>query len=277
MSRTLLLVVGIAVLFGCKKKVESEPSGGEPADPTTYAIKVSKREKGAKWHVTTSRVKTITAVTAKETDTQTVTEKEDYVETVLDTAGEELTKVRRAYRSAQKTEANGKTRDLAYSGKTVLIEKRDDLFTFTADGRQLQPLDAERLLEDFKPKKRGDNYLATKGLPRSPVRVGGSWELSPDEEGGETITGKGRLTKAYKDDRGRQCGVIVWDLECSAPDAQIKKLSIATTYDGGIDGTFGNKRVEMRLTAKWKVEDPAHGTINASMEIVDTRTGTVVE
>ncbi len=284
MYRALFVVVAFAALIGCKKKSEDAGPGGDaaPADTTAYTIKIAKRDKGTKWQITTEKTKSFTTSTKKEgTGTETEKEKQDYIETILASENDKPTKLTRAYRYAQKAGKSGTYQDLPYSGKSVLIEKKGDLYTFTVDGRQLAPREAEALLEEFKPTKRknGAESDEEKWLPKAAVRIGEKWDIPTDEGDRAMEKATGRLTKAYRNKSGRQCGVITFEGEMTVPIEANKpsKVSLVFTRDGPIDGTSGETKITSKITAKWKMTDPEHGEITASMELTETKTASAVE
>ena len=56
--------------------------------------------------------------------------------------------MKRTYESAELT-VNGQKQDLGLKGRTVLIEKKGDKYTFTADGKPVAGKAAELLGKEF--------------------------------------------------------------------------------------------------------------------------------
>jgi hypothetical protein len=132
-------------------------------------------------------------------------------ETVLRCEGTSPTQLERVYDQAEVT-ADGKTKDLPYKGKTVLIEKKDGRYLFTMDGKELTYADAELLIKEFVVGADGKADLERAVLPKAPVKINESWkmdlapfvadtakggqlELDPDK-----VNGTATLLNAYQKD-----------------------------------------------------------------------------
>lgn len=276
--------VAFAALIGCKKKTTNTSQTDAPSDRSTpsentaYTIKYAKRDRGTKWQITREKTTKITVTTANGDDVSIDKEKYDCVEAVIAIENFKPSKLTRAYRYAQKAVKNGEYRDLSYSGKTVLIEKKGDLYTFSIDGRQLRPLEAAALLEEFKPEKK-NNADEEKFLPTTAVRIGEKWTIAIDDVDGLTVRGTGELKKAYRDSSGRQCGILEIEAEMTLPKQPDtpSTLKIWILRDGPIDGSSGESKGNMKITTTWPVKDPALGDITVSMEIEERRTASAVE
>jgi len=165
------------------------------------------------------------------------------------------TKLKRQYDKAQVT-TDGKTAKLPYQGKTVLIEKKEDIYRFFVEGgAELKDQDAALLAREFNKKSSAafDKLL----LPGRPVAVGETWGLDTaailrewkttdgpvvDEA---KVQGSGKLVKVYQKD-GRQFGVLKIELTMplkAFPAAKgvelspLSKLVLSTDLDVCIDGT----------------------------------------
>ncbi|HYT92017.1 MAG TPA: hypothetical protein VEL76_25100 [Gemmataceae bacterium] len=184
-----------------------------------------------------------------------------YKETVLEKKASQPRPVRlkRQYETATVTE-NGEKKTLPYQGKTVLIEKKGERYTFKIEGgEELTGEDAKLLNEEFNKKGKFDEDTFEKlFLPGKAVKVGETWKLDTQvivkalrEEGkmeldADKLKATGSLTKAYKKD-GKQFGVIVLRIEVAPkafgdggmiiPLQPGAKLSIEATVDTCIDGT----------------------------------------
>jgi hypothetical protein len=97
-------------------------------------------------------------------------------ETVLKCEGKCPTRLERVYEQAQVT-VDGKTTDLAYKGKTVLIEKNDGRYTFTMDGKELTGVEAEHLIKEFVVGVDSKADLERAVVPKSPVKINESWKM----------------------------------------------------------------------------------------------------
>jgi hypothetical protein len=178
-----------------------------------------------------------------------------YVNEVLEmpASGRRPTKVRRTYEKAVDI-ADGKPTRRATEGKTVLIEKAGDKYTFAVGGGGELGKDAEELEKEFNKKDEKDSRKDL--IPDRPLKPGETWTISKERivkelEGQplqldkENVSGGGKLVRAYQKD-GRQFGVIeitlalpVTGLGANNPVA-VKtgsKLTITLTGDGCLDGS----------------------------------------
>ena len=162
------------------------------------------------------------------------------------------TKVKRTYDKAEMTKSGAKV-DLGLDGKIVLIEKKDDAYTYTVDGKDVSGEAADMLKKEFATKKSSseDDFL-----PNKPVKVGDTWivdvaKIAPElAEGGMVIDEKaskatGKLVKIY-DKAGAKFGVLEIEMDLvvsklkAAQEIPLKegsKLMIKITMDGCVDGT----------------------------------------
>jgi hypothetical protein len=158
-------------------------------------------------------------------------------------------KVKRTYEKAR-VGKGGDVTTLPVEGKTVLIEKAGDKYTFTADGKPVEGEAAKLLTAEFD--RAGRKDMETAFLPPKPLKPGETWavdgavlkeamkadgpRIDPDKAKAE-----GKLVKAYQKD-GRQYGVV--EVTVDAPitglakvDVKEGRLSVAVSGDGVIDGT----------------------------------------
>lgn len=197
------------------------------------------------------------------------------------------TKLKRTYESAELT-VGGQKQDLGLKGQTVLIEKKGDKYTFTADGKPVAGKAAELLGKEFSGKKQtGDEDF----LPGKPVQVGETWKLDVAKvagelaEGGMAIdekqsAGTGKLTKVY-DKGGKKFGVIevkmdlvVTKLASGPQEIPLKdsKLTVVMTMDGCIDGTEATGGGKMSMKGKLNGEFMVPGA-GAAQIVVDVDLG----
>src|SRR5436305_1737525 len=176
MLRYLTLAAALGLLTG--------PARARAED--TYTIKFKEAAKGdrslvEKQSTEQGRTKILDAdgkaVLDKEQNKATVSL---YRETVLEKPlGERKpTRSKRRYEKARRT-AGGKEEKLAFEGKTVLIEKKDDAFRFTVEGgEELSPLEGHHRDKEFNKKNPGLDEAAVKHvlLPTKPVKVNEPWK-----------------------------------------------------------------------------------------------------
>ena len=162
------------------------------------------------------------------------------------------TKLKRTYEKAAVGKA-GDAKALPVEGKTVLIEKKGDKYTFTADGQALTG-ESLKLLEDEFGKRDGPEPRELM-LPKTPVKPGDTWKIDPGEIvkafgtagpvlAKDEVKAGGTLMKTYKKD-GRQFGVIELAFEAPVTGLGEKsplavkegKMTLKITGDGCIDGT----------------------------------------
>jgi hypothetical protein len=205
------------------------------------------------------------------------------------------TKLKRTYESAELT-VGDKKQDLGLKGKTVLIEKKGDKYTFTTDGKLLTGKTAELLTKEFSSKKQtGDEDF----LPGKPVRVGETWKIDVAKvagelaEGGMVIdekksAGSGKLVKVYEKG-GKQFGVIevtmdllVSKLAAGPQEIPLKegsKLSVGLSMDGCIDGSeaTGGGKMTMKGKLNGDFMVPGAGTAQMVVDVDLGMTGNTVQ
>jgi hypothetical protein len=148
--------------------------------------------------------------------------------------------------------ADGNTKKLPIEGKTVLIEKKGDKYSFTVDGKAVEGDSLKLLDEEF---NKPDQDVRDAMLPKKPIKPGETWKIDPEEliralgKDGATfakdkVSAGGTLVKAYMKE-GKQFGVL--ELVFEAPITGLGEKSQLTikegrlvmklTGDGCIDGT----------------------------------------
>jgi hypothetical protein len=175
------------------------------------------------------------------------------------------TKLTRTYDKAVQT-IDGNAKKLSVEGKTVLIEKKGEKYTFTVDGKPVAD-DARRLLSDEFDRPEGKDVRDIM-FPKMAVKPGESWKIDGDEmakaigDKGPTfardkVSATGSLVKTYKQD-GKQFGVIEFVFDAPITSLGPKNpvtikdgtMSMKLTGDGCIDGTAstGKSSTKMSLT-----------------------------
>jgi hypothetical protein len=194
-----------------------------------------------------------------------------YKEEVLEKEkGKRPSSLRRTYDKAVATE-DGKEKELPYSGKTLLIEKKGDKYTFRIDkGDVLKDEEVPSLVKEFK-KDEDEEKMQELFLPKKAVAVNDSWNIDKDalkelfgkaDESGikydvDNATATGKLLKAYKN-KDKQYGVIEYNV--TVPLASIQdnnfekgsKVTMKLTVDVCIDGTEDARTVKGEFTMAGK-------------------------
>ena len=157
---------------------------------------------------------------------QTTNDTAKFKEEILEgKPGQHPIKIERTYTDAS-TRSEDVSKKHAYDHKTVLIEKKDDGYHFTINGKELKGEEAGDLPETFKADKPTDQDMDKLMVPQKPVGVGESWtidgkkltKLFGDEEKVakafdlSKAKATGKLLKAYKKD-GHQFGVLEYKIE----------------------------------------------------------------
>jgi hypothetical protein len=188
-----------------------------------------------------------------------------YKQTILEVKGDKGTRLKREYQKATATE-DGKPKKLSYDGKTVLIEKKGDKYTFRIEGGgEITDDDAKELDKEFNKKGNiNETEMVKLMLPPGPIKVGQTWKVDPKviakmlqeeammELNAEKTTGTGKLLKAYRKDR-RQFGVLSIKMNIVPKSVTKDGMTIAfqpnskvvldMTVDGCIDGSSSTHSV----------------------------------
>jgi hypothetical protein len=212
-----------------------------------------------------------------------------YTEEVMERADltKKATKMKRVYEKAEGME-RGEATEFGLAGKTVVIEKGKDGYTFTADGKPLEGAAAAKLGKEFskdKPEIETEDVL----FPKKPVKPGDTWEIDGNLLGQafardmeidvKKVKAVGKLVKLYDLD-GQKHGVMEFTIELPllkmiTPNGPIdisqggSFVKLEMTGDGCVDGTSLNRSLKGVVTSKlfWKqgTADVAV-TMNGKME-----------
>jgi hypothetical protein len=203
-----------------------------------------------------------------------------YRETTLAVgADDKATKLTRQYTKAETSDKGEAVAPLPYEGKTVLIEKKGDRYTFQIEGGgELTGKDAEKLDSEFNPKKKGGPDFEKMLLPGRPVAVGETWKLDTRplveemKKSDDVVVDfdkmvmTAKLVRAYKKG-GRQFGVIRvdWVVPIKAfkgggketPLEPGAKMVVVADMDVCIDGTayLGTMTGDVRMDMAFPVPD----------------------
>jgi hypothetical protein len=305
-QRLVLSAVLVAAVLGCGKKKTVEDtgagSGGGPSagsgggsgagsgedsgedsggDPNaTYTIKLRELKAGDK--VQQSLTGTTTRTTSYEPkgtiEPEEVREKRryEYVEEILERkAGEQATRARRVYKTAERTE-NGKKLTEVFQNKTVLIDKQPGGYRFRIEGGgPITGPDAKHLERSFNDDPHTSNQEM---LPDRPVKLNETWSIDKEviarEFAGdrhaftvdlEKTTATGKLTRVYRKG-GQQFGVIQLRLNLPVKDlkfqsgAKLKpgaRMTADLTLDTCIDGSVSDNEAKARFTFEFAATLPS--------------------
>lgn len=248
--RLFPLAVAVVVVLGCSKKKDDDSGGGD-SDPTptgpALTIKLRDEKVGDKLEIVQTETESTSMEASgpkgKVSKSQKGTQRYEYTETVLEKpeGASNATKATEAYKVAEKTQDGGPKRPFSYAKKTVLIEKRGGIYTFTVNGIGLPQDEAKRFQDIY---GKADKFKNEDWLPTKAVQVYEKWSLDrailkklgtvfKAPINAEQSTGTGRLIKAYTKD-GQQWGVI--------------ELKINVVLDGTVGGTTLNGNLSMTLT-----------------------------
>jgi hypothetical protein len=216
-------------------------------------------------------------------------------------AGERATKLTRTYTKAE-LKIGENSEDLAYKGKTVLIEKSGAAYKFSVEGKALEGRDQGTLPKDFDAKKPSEEESEKLFLPNKPVAEGETWTIDAKEllirmagnkeEAQKTFDvekakASGTLTKAYKKGTA-QFGVIEFNVSVPMklfsgrfPCKDGATLSIKITGDLCIDGSISGGQSKTVTTVKGtadilKEDKPSGAVLEFNVVSTTTSTGTPV-
>jgi hypothetical protein len=283
--------------------------GGLQAQDHTYTIKVKEAGKGETVLVELTEAFT-NATKIVDGGDKALLDRADkgavtatYKETILEQEGKKRpTKLRREYDKAQ-VQAGGKTVDLPYHGKAVLIEKqKDNRYHFRIEnGNELAGPDSEALEREFNTGGVGDDKfdLEKHLLPKAPVRLNDTWKIDMEalakdftsntsmEVDLAKASGTGQLKKVFDKD-GKSFGElhILVNMPLKSvpggpgmPKVPLKdgsKASIDVTLNLCIDGTSlaGTLKGMMKMNMQGSVPLPngGMGSMTAASEFDNTVT-----
>jgi hypothetical protein len=298
----MLRILSVAVALG----LLAAPA--RAGDGQTYKIKIKKPGEGTVERVVKTE-DTTTKVKLADNCGNVMQDKEEktghnyvYTLTVLEkkAGAKKPTRLKRKYEKAAVI-VDGETKTLPYEGKTVLIEKKDDKYTFRIEGGdELSEDDAKQLNKEFNKKRKDDDVMEKLLLPKKAVKLNEEWKVDSvelakgaKEEGAleldpEKTTVTGKLIRVYKKG-GKQFGVLVYKL----------KLGLKAIYDGDkriavegnsvltgdvkidacIDGTSTTGHVTTNLAAQIEalLPDPANPMFRLSVNSRGKETNNSVE
>jgi hypothetical protein len=245
---------------------------------------------------TTTLVQKTTDAKGKELKNQTVTitETAAFKETVLERAGnKDATKIEREYTAAQ-VKVGTETRNLPYKGKTVVIEKKGEQYTFSYKGGDpLKDEDAESLAREFKGGGTERAELEKLLLPPGAVKAGAEWKLDmaavvKEMMKGEDValdpdkaTGSGKLAKVYQKD-GKTFGELSYKL--TVPVKSLGKGKQQLKFEAGaasvlegtqdvcIDGTAATGVSKSKAHLKGTAPQPNDETLTLSITVESQET-----
>jgi hypothetical protein len=256
------------------------------------SVRVEKTEKTTGATKVTDRQGKVLVNHEDETTTRLV-----YDETVLEQKGNARpSRLRRKYEEA-KTTSRGKTEDLPFAGKTVLIEKKGGSYVFRIeDGKELKGEDAKLLEQEFN--NESDPAAFEKMLlPDRPVAPATPWKLNmgplvkeferssrlqadPDKS-----TGTGTLAKVYEKE-GRKHGYInvAVDMPLKVLGEGKQRLEVQAgskaSFEGLLDVCIDGKRQSGTVKATFRLNaaadvampDGAKGKMTIRIEAVTEET-----
>ncbi len=199
-----------------------------------------------------------------------------YKETVQQRKGTKpATRLEREYTKCQ-LKNDDDTEELDLQGKTVIIEKKEDAYTYTyKGGKEVTGTAAALLAKEMTQKRDSSAELEKLMLPKAAVKPGESWKLDVAPildnlfKGADMdfhaakATGTGKLAKAYIKG-GRQFGEIQYRLV--VPLKSMGKVPTQRTFDEGAKMTFD-------LTMDVCIDGTSEaGTILARVSLIGTST-----
>lgn len=192
-------------------------------------------------------------VDGKARPTLQVRTKAEYTDKAVEGDGKgKPTKLERAYKTMEVSA--GEKLDTGLNGKTVLIQKGKEKYTFTVDGKDAPAAGAKILDSEFNTKDDPEQLM----LPTKPVKVGDTWDVpvkAVDKLLGQefVIDGKkakatGKLVKVYDKNKAKY-GVVEYNLELPVSSLMVGEgaavnadasslLKVTIIYEGCIDGTI---------------------------------------
>ena len=195
-------------------------------------------------------------------------------------------KLKRTYEKAMLGK-NGKTSPLSVEGKTVLIEKMGEKYSFTVDGQAVEA-DTLKLLQDEFDRPAGRDVRDAM-FPTKAVKPGESWKIAAADmvkafgDSGpildqDRLAASGKLLRTYKKD-GKQFGVIEFKLETpvtgfganNALKLDQGKMILKLIGEGCIDGSaaIGKATTTMSLAFTGAVSNV---DVKSAIESTENRT-----
>jgi hypothetical protein len=245
------------------------PAADEAIELKHYPPKVGDRTRVTDEERTTTR-SIITVGEKREDKVERHTKQVVYVSEVLAVKkGEKKgTKIKRVYEKAEDVKDDTATK-LPLHGKTVVIEKKGDKYTFTFDdGKAVDGEPREELDKEFNKK---DEDAIDDFIPKRPLKPGETWKMDADklvkaltkEKDAFTVdkkgaSGTGKLAEVYTFG-GSRYGV--YDMRVELPLTELggenklalkagSKMVMHIVGDGNVDGTEPDGVLTMRLTLR---------------------------
>lgn len=232
-------------------------AAGAADEPIT--IKLKKAGKGDVVKETkteeVTNVADVTAMGQKNTTEEKAGSKLVYTDEIVEKGEKDSkpTKLKRTYETADVTKKGEKV-DVGLKGKTVVIEKGKDKYTFKADGGELKADATELLDKEFNKKDEPD--MEELMMPKKAVKVGDTWQVDAKAVekmfGDELAVDKdkvkvtGKLVKVYDKDKAKY-GVIDFTIDLPVASVNVmgqplqttdgSKLTVTISLDGCIDGS----------------------------------------
>jgi hypothetical protein len=261
----------------------------------TVELKNHKSQVGDRVRVTDEEHTTTRSVVKVGDKTEDKTEKRVKVviytsETLAVKKGEKkATKITRLYERAEEVK-DGTVTKLPLHGKTIVIEKKGDKYTFTdEDGKALDGKPRDDLDKEFNKKDEDD---IDDFIPKRPLKLGESWKMDTDkllrslskekepfEVAKKGVTGTGKLVETYTFG-GHKYGVYDMRLEfpltalTGATRIELKpgsKMQMHIVGDGNVEGTEPDGVMTMRLTMRVAFEAPNGAEANIKADGILTR------
>lgn len=195
--------------------------------------------------------------------------------------------MKRTYEKAEEIK-DGETNKLPLDGKTVIIEKKGDKYTFfTDDGKPLDGRPRDELDKEFNKKENED---LDQFIPKKPLKAGDTWKLDAEklatmlakdtfETDPKAATGSGKLADVYTFGE-KPYGV--YELAIEFPVSELKggntiklnkgsKMTMRLVADGNTDGSEPDGRVVMQMTLRAYFDAPNGVSANIKSDGVLTR------
>ncbi len=259
-------------------------------------LKPYKSKVGDRVRVTDEERTTTRSVIVSEEKTQDKLDKHTKIvvyvsETLAVKDGEKkATKARRVYERAEDVKDGTETK-LPLHGKTVVIEKKGETYTFTYDdGKAVTGAARDELDKEFN--KKGDDDDLDDFIPKKPLKPGETWKMDTDkiakslakEKDVFTLdqkgaSGSGKLADVYTFG-GKPYGV--YDMRVEFPLSELKgapklallpgsKMALHMVCDGNVDGAEPDGTMTMRLTLRVAFDAPNGTKVNIKADGIMTR------
>jgi hypothetical protein len=196
-------------------------------------------------------------------------EEKQFTETVVEAGDKKPNKYTQSFTKAFKGK-EGEPAKQSYAGKTIVFERKGDVYEVTAEGGGVDAKD----LDEFA-KKANQPKIGQAMYPKSAVKVGESWTIGKEAllllgaslDDGLDLTkmkAQGKLLKAYQK-AGQQWGTI--EVTITAPVQKLGPLALETpidfqvkaTLDTAIDGSSTAGQMKASISFKGRSEFTQNG------------------